>query len=97
MTTSRPGYAIRRCTAADVSAVVEFHTERTGAEDGEDFDLVARDPSAGPAWSAVAVHDASGVIVARLTLLDEQVRVGGAMIPAGQVEMVASDPAYEGR
>ncbi len=97
MTTSPPGYTIRRCGVADVPAVVEFHSARTGAEDGEDFDLVARDPDAGPAWSAIAVHDATDTIVASLTLLDEQVRIGDTTIPAGQVEMVASDPAHEGR
>jgi hypothetical protein len=97
MTIAPPGYTIRTGTAADVAAVVEFHAARTGAADGEDFDLVARDPGAGPAWSALAVHDATDTIAASLTLLDEQVGVGDTMIPAGQVEMVASDAEHEGR
>nr|BFE78207.1 hypothetical protein GCM10020093_008080 [Planobispora longispora] len=36
-------------------------------------------------------------VVSTATLLDEEVRVGGVRLPAGQVELVATDREYEGR
>ena len=91
------GYHVRRCTADDVDAVVAFHSQRTDPADGEDFAFVARDSAAGPEWTAIAVEVATGDIAAALTLLDEEVRIGTTMVPAGQVEMVASAPEHEGR
>ena len=94
---SPSGYRIRRCTATDVDAVVAFHSQRTDPADGEDFALVANDPAAGPGWTVIAVDGTTGDIAAALTLLDEEVRIGTTMVPAGQVEMVASAPEHEGR
>ena len=36
-------------------------------------------------------------VVSTLTLLDEVVHIGEVAVPAGQVELVATDPDYEGR
>jgi hypothetical protein len=90
-------YVIRRCADGDVDRVAEFHAERTGPADAEDFRLVARDPAAGASWSAIAIHEPTGDVAASLTLLDERVRVGSVDVPAGQVEMVASARAHQGR
>jgi predicted N-acetyltransferase YhbS len=91
------GYELRRCLASDIDAVAEFHSRRTHPFDGEDFRLIAEDPEAGPGWSAIVLEKATGKVVANLTLLDEIVRVGTTLVPSGQVELIASDTAHEGR
>src|SRR6478752_6206106 len=48
-------------------------------------------------WDACAVVVDGDRVVSTATLLDETVRVGDVVLPAGQVELVATDTAYEGR
>jgi hypothetical protein len=67
---------------------------------GEDVDaldhrLVMEDPDAG--WESCAVVADGDRIVSTATLLDEQVRVGSVLLPAGQVELVATAKSHEGR
>ncbi len=55
----------------------------------------SQDPDLG--WEACAVVVDGDRVVSTATLLDETVRVGDVVLPAGQVELVATDTAYEGR
>ncbi|TDE33144.1 GNAT family N-acetyltransferase [Nonomuraea mesophila] len=48
-------------------------------------------------WPACAVVVDGDRVVSTATLLDEDVRLGNIHLPAGQVELVATDHAYEGR
>jgi len=91
------GYELRRCTADDIDAVAELHSRRSHPFDGEDFRLIAEDPDAGAGWAAAVFDRSSGRPVSTLTLLDETVRVGAVLLPAGQVELVATDREHEGR
>jgi hypothetical protein len=54
-----------------------------------------RDPDAG--WSSCAVVVDGDRVVSTATLLDETLHIGGVDIPAGQVELVATDRGYEAR
>ena len=89
------GFELRRCTSADVDAVADLHTRRTGPVDGADFRSVATDPDGGPGWAAAVFE--RGRAVSAAMLLDEIVRVDDIELPAGQIELVATDEGYEGR
>ncbi|GAA2094051.1 hypothetical protein GCM10009801_61760 [Streptomyces albiaxialis] len=89
------GLVLREARAADLEQIGELLTARGEPEDAVDHRLVVEDPDAG--WSACAVVVDGDRVVSTATLLDEEVRVGGVRLPAGQVELVATDRAYEGR
>lgn len=63
--------------------------------DAVDLQLVVDDPDAGIGSVAVVVD--GDRVVSTATLLDETVELAGVTVPAGQVELVATDPAYESR
>ena len=90
---------LRTATAADADGIAQLLTDRGDAADGIDARLVLRDPDAGPDSAAVVVD--GDRVVSTLTLLDESLEVaaGGERVtlPTGQVELVATDRAYEGR
>lgn len=83
------------CTAmpADLDQIGALLTDRGEPEDAVDHRLVVTDADAG--WSSCAVV-VSGQI-STVTLLDETLRLGDTEFQAGQVELVATDRAYEGR
>ncbi len=89
------GYDLRGAVEADVEQVADLLGERGDAADAVDLRLVIEDPSEG-LDSCLVVADAER-IVSTATLLNETVRIGGAEIPAGQVELVATAPDHEGR
>lgn len=93
------GLLLRPSTPADDEQVGALLAARGDADDALDHRLVVQDPDAGHGACAVVVD--GDRVVSTALLLDEQVRVGhgaGAVIlPAGQVDLVATDPAYEGR
>ncbi len=95
------GLVLRTMEPADLEQVGALLTERGEPDDAVDHRLVVSDPDAGPSSCAVVVD--GDRVVSTATLLDEQVRVGRAgsagavTLPAGQVELVATDTAYEGR
>jgi predicted N-acetyltransferase YhbS len=93
------GLLLRPSTPADDEQVGALLAARGDADDAVDHGLVVQDPDAGHAACAVVVD--GDRVVSTALLLDEQVRVGhgaGAVtLPAGQVELVATDRAYEGR
>lgn len=57
--------------------------------------MIASDPEAGWDWCAVVVDGER--VVSTATLMDETMVLAQVAIPAGQVELVATDREYEGR
>jgi predicted N-acetyltransferase YhbS len=90
---SRGSVTLRTATLADLSAIERLLTERGDASDAVDVELVMR--SEGTGGIAVALDGER--VVSTLTLLDEIVHIDGVAVPAGQVELVATDVEYEGR
>jgi predicted N-acetyltransferase YhbS len=74
--------------------MVKIETDREGADDAVDLELVANTPGGLELMSVVEVD---GRVVSIATLLDESVRLGETVIPAGQIEMVATAKESEGR
>ncbi|MFF4190612.1 GNAT family N-acetyltransferase [Nonomuraea sp. NPDC001831] len=89
------GLVLRQARPADLDQISALLTERGDSADALDHRLVVSDPDAG--WSACAVVVDGDRVVSTATLLDEEVRIGGIRLPAGQVELVATDREYEGR
>jgi len=95
------GLVLRPMAPHDLDQVGELLATRGEPQDAVDHRLVVQDPEAGPQCCAVVVD--GDRVVSTALLLDETVRVGrvdapgSVRLPAGQVELVATDPAYEGR
>ncbi|MFI2213956.1 GNAT family N-acetyltransferase [Streptomyces sp. NPDC020141] len=89
------GLVLREARPGDLDQIGALLTARGEPADAVDHRLVVEDPDAG--WSACAVVVDGDRVVSTATLLDEEIRVGGVRLPAGQVELVATDRAYEGR
>jgi predicted N-acetyltransferase YhbS len=89
------GLVLRTAQPADLDQIAALLTERGDAADADDHRLIVDDPDAG--WESCAVVVDGDRIVSTATLLDETLVLGGLPIPAGQVELVATDRAYEGR
>ncbi|GGZ55943.1 hypothetical protein GCM10010387_57580 [Streptomyces inusitatus] len=89
------GLVLREARPSDLDGIGALLTERGEAADAVDHRLVVMDPEAG--WSACAVVVDGDRVVSTATLLDEEVRIGGVELPAGQVELVATDREHEGR
>jgi predicted N-acetyltransferase YhbS len=84
---------MRTATPAELGGIVRLLTERGDASDAVDLELVMR--TEGTDGIAVALD--GDRVVSTLTLLDEVVDIDGIAVPAGQVELVATDAQYEGR
>ncbi|WP_149203475.1 GNAT family N-acetyltransferase [Actinotalea subterranea] len=89
------GLVLRAARPADLEQVAALLAERGEPEDAVDLRLAVEDPALG--WDACGVVVDGDRVVSTATLLDETVRVGDVWLPAGQVELVATDTAYEGR
>ncbi|MFK5633321.1 GNAT family N-acetyltransferase [Ornithinimicrobium sp. LYQ103] len=95
------GLVLRTATPADLDQIGELLTARGDAHDAEDHRLVVEDPAAG--WETCAVVVDGDRVVSTATLLDEELGLstdglpGPVRLPAGQVELVATDPGFEGR
>jgi predicted N-acetyltransferase YhbS len=89
------GLVLRAAEPADLDQIAALLTERADAADAADHQLIVDDPDAG--WDCCAVVVDGDQIVSTATLLDETLVIGGVPVPAGQVELVATDRAYEGR
>jgi predicted N-acetyltransferase YhbS len=89
------GLLLRTCRPADLDQVGALLAARGDPTDAEDQRLVAEDPDTGCAATAVVVD--GDRVVSTATLLPETVRLADVVLPAGQVELVATDPGYEGR
>lgn len=89
------GLTLRQATRADLDQIAALLSERGEPDDAIDHRLVVTDPDAGLSACAVVVD--GDRVVSTATLLDEEVRIGGVRLPAGQVELVATEKEYEGR
>ncbi len=95
---SRPlpgGLVLRTAQPADRDQIATLLTERGEAADAVDHRLVVDDPDAG--WQSCGVVVDGDRVVSTAMLLDETLVLDGVEIPAGQVELVATDREYEGR
>ncbi|GEN79743.1 GNAT family N-acetyltransferase [Actinotalea fermentans] len=89
------GLVLRTACPADLDQIGELLERRGEPGDACDQRLVALDPDEG--WRSTAVVVDGDRVVSTATLLDETLRLGDVVLPAGQVELVATDAAYEGR
>lgn len=88
------GAILRAATPADLPALEALTADREGPDDAVDLRLAALSPGG---FERIGVVEAAGEIAATATLLDEEVRVGSAVLPAGQIELVASSRRHEHR
>lgn len=93
------GLVLRPGMPQDLDQIADLLVRRGEEPDALDHRLVVEDPEAG--WESCAVVVDGDRVVSTATLLDETLLAGrgGARVelPAGQVELVATDTAYEGR
>ena len=89
------GLLLRSCRPGDLDQVGALLAARGDPTDAQDQRLVAEDPDTGLAATAVVVD--GDRVVSTATLLPETVRLEDVVLPAAQVELVATDPGYEGR
>ena len=89
------GLMLRTAEPRDLEQIGALLAERGEDADALDHRLVVEDPDAG--WESCAVVADGDRIVSTATLLEEQVRVRSVLLPAGQVELVATAKSHEGR
>lgn len=95
------GLVLRTARPADLDQIGALLARRGEPADAQDHRLVVEDPAAG--WETCAVVVDGDRVVSTATLLDEEVQLSTAgveepvRLPAGQVELVATDTEYEGR
>ncbi len=86
---------LRSAEPGDLDQIGELLTERGAPDDAVDHRLMMDDPDAGPSSCGVVVD--GDRVVSTATLMDETLFLDGVAIPAGQVDLVATDRGYEGR
>jgi predicted N-acetyltransferase YhbS len=89
------GLVLRTARPSDLGQIAALLAERGEPADAVDHQLVVADEDAG--WDCCAVVVDGDRVVSTATLLDETLFLGDVLIPAGQVELVATDREYEGR
>jgi predicted N-acetyltransferase YhbS len=94
MTTMPGRLELRTARPSDLEQIGTLLVERGEEPDALDHRLVVEGELG---WDACAVVVDGDRVVSTATLLDETVRVGDVVLPAGQVELVATDTEYEGR
>lgn len=87
------GLVLRAASSADLPAVGRLLTERGDPDDAGDLERIV----ASEGVDGVAVIVDGDRVVSTAMLLDETITVDGQPVPAGQVDLVATDPGYEGR
>jgi predicted N-acetyltransferase YhbS len=92
---SRDDVSLRTASEDDLDQICELLADRGDEADAEDLLLVVDDPDEGLEAVIVVVDDDR--VVSTATLLRETMTIDGIGVRTGQVEMVATDPAYEGR
>lgn len=85
---------LRTARPSDLSQIAALLTGRGDPADAVDHRLVVEDDVG---WDSCAVVVDGDQVVSTATLLDETVFLGDLLIPAGQVELVATHREYEGR
>lgn len=86
---------LRTATPGDIDQIMALLTERGEPQDAVDQRFMVEDPDTG--WETCAVVVDGDRVVSTATLLDETLVLSGVVIPAGQVDSVATDREYEGR
>jgi hypothetical protein len=84
MSTAQPlpgGLTLREARPTDLDQISDLLTERGDEVDALDHRLVVSDPDAG--WTACAVVVDGDRVVSTVTLLDEELRLGGVRPSAG--------------
>ncbi len=94
-TTLPGGLVLRTAEPLDLDRIGALLTDRGDEHDAVDHRLVVTDPDLG--WESCVVVVDGDEVVATGTLLDEQVRLGQVVLPAGQVELVAVAQSHEHR
>jgi predicted N-acetyltransferase YhbS len=94
MTTMPGGLELRTARPSDLDQIGTLLVDRGEEPDALDHRLVVEGELG---WDACAVVVDGDRVVSTATLLDETVRVGDVVLPAGQVELVATQSGYEGR
>ena len=94
MTTLPGGLELRTARPSDLDQIGALLVDRGEEPDALDHRLVVEGELG---WDACAVVVDGDRVVSTATLLDETVRVADVVLPAGQVELVATDSGYEGR
>jgi hypothetical protein len=89
------GLLLRTARSRDLDQVGALLADRGEPADAVDHRLIVGDAEAG--WDSCAVVVDGDRVVSTATLLDETLVLGDVPIPAGQVELVATDREYEGR
>ncbi|HEX5533345.1 MAG TPA: GNAT family N-acetyltransferase [Actinomycetales bacterium] len=95
------GLVLRPAGPADLDQIAALLASRGEPADAVDHRLVVNDPAAGFETCAVVVD--GDRVVSTATLLDEELELSTTgmddpvRLPAGQVELVATDVEYEGR
>ncbi|MEU0557692.1 GNAT family N-acetyltransferase [Dactylosporangium sp. NPDC006015] len=89
------GLVVRAARPADLEQIGVLLADRGEPADRQDHRLVVEDADGG--FDACGVVVDGDRVVSTATLLDETVVLSGVAIPAGQVELVATDREYEGR
>ena len=89
------GLVLRTIRRDEIDQTAELLVERGEPADGEDLRLVLDDPESAPAGTAVVLD--GDRVVATASLLDEELDLCGHLVPAGQVELVATAVDHEGR
>ena len=89
------GLVLRTARPTDLQQIGDLLVERGEPVDRLDHRLVVEDPQSG--WPACAVVVDGERVVSTALLLDETLRLADVALPAGQVELVATHRAYEGR
>jgi predicted N-acetyltransferase YhbS len=95
---SRPlpaGLVLRTAEPADLDQIGELLADRGEPVDRLDHRLAVEDPDLG--WEACAVVVDGDRVVSTALLLDETLRLSDVVLPAGQVELVATHQDYEGQ
>lgn len=88
------GLTLRTAAERDLDQICALLTARGEEADAEDLLLVVNDGDEG--FDSVMVVVDGDRVVSTATLLAETVTIAGVDVPTGQVEMVATDPAFEG-
>lgn len=89
------GLLLRTARPSDLEQIGDLLVDRGEPVDRLDHRLVVEDPELG--WPACAVVVDGERVVSTALLLDETLRLADVVLPAGQVELVATHREYEGR
>ncbi len=86
---------LRQGTPSDFDSASTLLEARGVPADAVDFERLVQDPETG--WGHVGVVEHRGRVVATASWLDQTIELGDVTLPAGQIELVATEVGHEGR